>query len=351
MPKRNRGTLKHYFEKGSLPTQDQFQDLVDSMLNMVDEGFDKSPENGLEISSLGNYDGLINFCRNNDSNHPLWSIRYDPSKAKLLIVNREKKSVLTLDPDGRVGVNTQDPQWQLDVEGVVSSKGRIGAYEEGYVPAKENGLEISSLGNYDGLINFCRNNDSNHPLWSIRYDPSKAKLLIVNREKKSVLTLDPDGRVGVNTQDPQWQLDVEGVVSSKGRIGAYEEGYVPANGKWHRITKELSGCQAFEVMAGAGKKKTGRYALMHAFAMNTFNPKGWFFNLFNLKKRIRYHQAYYRSFGNKLKLRWVGENRKYYLEIRSNGDYGEGIRIRYHMTNLWFDEDMSESWLSSENGK
>lgn len=253
MAKRNRSTLKHFFQKGSLPTEHHFGDLIDSTLNMVDEGFDKSPEHGLEISPIGNHKGLISFFRN-------------------------------IDPKT--------------------------------------------------------------PIWSIRFDPNDAKLVIVNEAQRHILTLDPQGKIGIGQPNPEWQLDVDGVLATKGRIGAYAQGSVPANGQWHRITEELSGCHAFEVMAGVGKKRTGNYALMHAFAVNTYNPTGWFFNFLNLKKRIRYDQAYYRTLGNKLKLRWTGQQRKYFLELRSNSDYGEGIRIRYSLTNLWFDEEMSESWSS-----
>lgn len=30
--------------------------------------------------------------------------------------------------------------------------------------------------------------------------------------------------------------------------------------------------------------------------------------------------------------------------MKSNSDYGDGVKIRYYLTQLWFDEDMSESW-------
>ena len=92
-----------------------------------------------------------------------------------------------------------------------------------------------------------------------------------------------------------------------------------------------------------GKKSTGNYALMHAIAMNAFHPQGILFNFLNFKRRIKCHQAYYRSLGNKLKLRWAGEMRNYYLELKSNANYGDGVTIRYSLTNLWFDEDMRES--------
>jgi len=258
MAKRNRITLKHFFRRGGLPTENQFRDLIDSTLNMVDEGFDKSAENGLEISPLGDKPSLLSFFKSADATAPAWTIRYDENREKLLI-------------------------------------------------------EI----------------------------PGETPLL----------SFSPRRYVGIHKADPAYALDVDGVVASQGRVGNYAEGRVPADGQWHVIVDKLSGCNAFEVMAGTGKKRSGHYALMHAFALNTFHPKGWLFNFLNLKRRITYHQAYYRSLRSKLKLRWrpVNEQSKwrpfgsYRLELRSNRDYGPDIYIRYHVSRLWFDEFMDET--------
>jgi hypothetical protein len=249
MARRNRDTLKAFFKKGALPSEEQFHDFIDSVLNTIDEGFSKSPEKGYEISSVGNYDRLITFSRNDQ---PMWVVRYDEGHQTLLFQHLQGATLpLALAESGHVGVNQKEPAWPLDVGGVIRAEGRIG-------------------------------------------------------------------------------------------VTVTKETTVPADGAWHDITNELSGCQAFEVMAGVGKPRTGKYALMQAVAINTFNPKGLFFNFLNLKKRIRYHQAYYRSFTDKLKLRWFGTNQKYTLQLRSNSDYGDGVQIRYYLTRLWFDEDMSE---------
>ena len=77
--------------------------------------------------------------------------------------------------------------------------------------------------------------------------------------------------------------------------------------------------------------------------MNTFNPDGWLFNFLNLKKKIKYHQAYYLMRGNRIKLRWHTEKDGYYLQMRTACNYRDDTRIRYYLTNLWFDEEMSES--------
>ena len=256
MAKRNRDTLKHFFRKGSLPSEDQFHDLIDSAVNQIDEGFDKSPDNGLEITPVGSGDSLISFFRSRAPERPIWSINYS--------------------------------------------------------------------GTGDGLF---FNNQTHH------FTP---------------LVLSPDGKVGINNKTPKWDLDVDGVIAATGRIGVYRQGLVPADGEWHNLTDELSGVHAFEIIAGAGKIKTGRYALIHAFALNCFNPFGWFFNFLNRKKAIDSRQAYYRSMSDKLKLRWHGVNKKYYLQVKSNSDYGDGTQISYYLTRLWFDEDMSSSWRSPE---
>jgi len=257
MAKRNRKTLKNFFGKGALPTQENFADLIDSSLNLVDEGFDKSAEKGLEISSIGNHDGLISFSRNNDWQNPLWSISYDQDLDTLRFNNLKQQSTpLSFDPQGRVGINTSKPAWDLDVQGNISSKGRAGS---------------------------CQPDD-----------------------------------------------------------------FVDADGKWHDITGKLNGCHGFEVVAGVGLKKSGKYALIQAIALNTFHPKGWLFNFLGLKRRIKSQQAYYRSKGDKLKLRWHGLEDGYTLQIRTNSSYGQDVQIRIFLTRLWFDEDMGDCLKDKE---
>ena len=252
MAKRRRSTLKHFFRKGALPSADQFGDLIDSVVNQVDDGFDKTPSNGLEISTLGAYDSLISFFRQSRSEQALWTIGYDEERDKLLF----KK----LDP-----------------------------VERPY----------------------------------------------------TVLSLSPEGKVGINRKDPAHELDVDGFISCSGRIGvATNERAVAADGHWHDITETLTGCHALEIIAGVGKRKTGRYALMHAVALNAYNPTGWLFNFLKRKNRIRCQHAYYNARGDKLQLRWTGRDRNYTLQLRTRCDYGEGICVRYYITRLWSDAAM-----------
>lgn len=274
MAKRNRSTLRNYFRVGAMPSAEHFADLVDSSINKLEEGFDKTPEDGFKVSSLEDNAKLVSFYRDTAPNVSLWSISYDARIDSLLFHHQDQT---------KTGETAAEP----------------------------------------------------------------------------VLSMTQQGRVGVNTVAPAQALDVNGVVKSIGRMGTQPlpDQNVPADGQWHNITELLEGCHALEVVAGVGIKRKGRYALLRAVALNTCNPTGFWSKLFNWKNPIKCQQAYYKSSADKLNLRWVAAEhdgdssaayRPYYLQARSNTDYGEGYFIRYHITQLWFDDYMLEGHVSPD---
>jgi hypothetical protein len=132
---------------------------------------------------------------------------------------------------------------------------------------------------------------------------------------------------------------------SKPSDKASEKSPVLADGEWHYITDPLEGCQGFEVMAGVGgAPRSGRYALLHAIALSTFNPaRGWFSFLRRDRKKIRTTEAYFSGRCDRLELRWLGtsgDGALYRLAIRSRCHYGAGVKIQFHITQLWFDAHM-----------
>ncbi|MBI1395200.1 MAG: hypothetical protein GC151_04400 [Betaproteobacteria bacterium] len=272
----NRATLRNYFKSGKLPTEDHFADLIESTLNMVDEGYRKSPEHGVEISALGSANALVSFYTQRDPNTVQWSIAYgadtgDAGGKRLVFAARDSgesgPGVMSLDPLGRVGLGNDSPSYTLDVNGVIRSAGRIGGYEPGH-----QGLDAA------------------------------------------------------------------------GQRSEYEKSPVAADGKWHDITGWLSGCQGFEVVAGVGDRQgRGRYALLHAIALNTFNPSRSLLDLLWPRRKIRAHEAYFSSRCDRLELKWEGahgRDARYRLMIRTRCPYSDGRRIQYFLTRLWFDPDM-----------
>ncbi|WP_109832613.1 hypothetical protein [Reichenbachiella versicolor] len=240
MSLQNRETLRKYFRKGNLPSEQNFNDLIDSYLNKVDDGVSKSIDDGLMLSPIG-----------------------DSSK----------------------------------------------------------------------LMSFYRSIEEKSAAWSIDIDRGTSDLHFKNHRGKEVVTFRENGDVGINKKDPESALDVAGVVSSQGRKGTAYHGKIPGDGKWHPIVESLRGCYAFEVVAGVGKQKTGKYSLLIANALSTYGKS---------KSKIKIVQAYYGSRGHKLQLRWKGDIYDQRLEIRSRINYGEGFNIQFHISSLWHDPLMEE---------
>ncbi|MGC9419695.1 MAG: hypothetical protein ACP5EN_12065 [Rhodovulum sp.] len=274
MTKQDRTTLKSFFRDGALPTAEHFRDLIDSGVNQVEDGFSKTPTDGLELTSVG---------------------------ASLRVMSLYQ------------GLSSPAPSWVID----------HGETDQGQEP---------------GALHL-------RPMWGDTPPPVDAD---PDAPASAGLSLTRDGRAGVNVADPLWRLDVGGVARMAGRIGVTSETIpdVPADGDWHDITPALTGCQAFEVMAGAGGEVTeGRYALLHAIAMNAYHPRNPILNWLFGRRRIRAQTAVYGSYADRLRLRWVAADERHHfrLQLRSNADYGADKRIRYYLTRLWFDTRMEGS--------
>ena len=267
MAQKDRKTLEAKFENGKMPSQADFADLIDSTLNLIDDGFEKTIEDGLKIFQL--HDGkliegkLMSFYKSMSTLNAMWFVGIDQATTNLSFGNKNNPHILTLRSADNTGA-----------------------------------------------------------------EPGSAAM----------------DSVGINTDNPRYELDVAGTIASHGRVGRRGELPVPADGNWHDITKPLTGCQAFEVVAGVGGKDgDGKYALMHAFALNTYNDKS----------HITYHQAHYGAKCNRLELRWERganiENFEYTLQLRVESSYGDKIWVNYYITRLWHDPEMYESEKESES--
>lgn len=266
MPARNRDTLKYFFSDGAMPSADMFADLIDSMVNMEEEGFRKTAQHGLEISNKDSYETLLSFFRQQQPDTPVWQFRFNGND---LVLSR--------------------------LDGQETSE-----------------QEISGKENYS--LNFGIHN--NQPA------------------------------LGVGVQKPKDCLHLSGYVRAAGRRGSVssETTRPPADGDWHTIAGPFKGCQVIEVVARAKSSSRRRYAVMHAIATHTQSPaRNDLFQWLRLRNPIRYTQAFYDSYLHRLKLRWRpgSERGEYFLQIRTNWDYGADSVIDFHIANLWSDTDFS----------
>lgn len=266
MTKRNRDTLKKRFGDGEMPSAGDFGDLIESVLNIHDDGIAHNERDGLRLTQIGGSDRVLSLYSAVEEESTAWAFGLDGHDARL-----------TLDAALRGGA--RDEMGTDDADG--------------------GGYAVLTLLAPDGAARG-------------------------------------DGRVGINTRHPRHQLEVDGVVASSGRVGAAGARPAPADAEWHTIGGPYQGCTALEVTAGAGRRDSGKYALMHAFALRTFDAKG----------EITCHQAHYGSRRHRLQLRWLDDKAvpgNYYLQLRVGCAYGGNTRIRYHMTSLWLDPRMDGS--------
>jgi len=307
----NRNTLKKYFSEGARPTWKQFESLIDSMLNIPDDGFSKTPKNGIQVRPIGDYRRVLSFFGKAQTEDPDWSIGLEPSTGSLNFVGNVHEP-----PPPPLKERPKGEQAEVVRVGIHPPAG----WTKPFAPPF-NGEGIS-------------------------------------KPDAEVLTLTSGGNVGIRISDPGSRLDVDGTVRSRGRAG--QPGWILADGKWHAITEVLGGCRAFEIVAGVGLagQKKGRYALLHAFALNTFNPTGFLDWFFPGRRGIRSTDSWYLSRGDRLKLRWTsvdGAPHQYQLEMKSLSSYmaennQRDVRIRFSITELWFDPTM-ESSLEDGSGK
>jgi len=220
----------------------------------------------------------------------------------------------------------------------------INKQDDGFSKDDENGLILSSRGDSKKFVTLFKNIDDLSPFFHIEKDEQEiaglrlkpANNIAEEQEDKNSFFFHENGNLGIGTRstDP-YKLQVKGFAGMEGRVGTFLQGEVPADGKWYSVIEELNNCQAFEVIARTGKKGSGKFAILHAYALSAFG---------NSSSKIRKVSAHFGSFWNgafwnKIGIRWESKNtHNYALQLRTNRNYGHGVSVFYKVTKLWDDE-------------
>lgn len=118
------------------------------------------------------------------------------------------KELLRITTSGYVGVGTTDPKSKLDVNGSISNKDIINCYQDGTV----NRLTMRMVDNV-GMVYAFNESESGY------------KKLLIGRNDGTTITIAENGNVGIGTYYPQYKLDVNGVIQSKGIVIGNEINY------------------------------------------------------------------------------------------------------------------------------
>ncbi len=116
MPSKNRQELYDLFVTGSKPTQDDFADLIDSMVNSADDGIGAAEKGEpMEIVEQGTQDRLLDFS--SVKGNPVWRVGAQANgKNGLNIATADEKSrVFIRKENGCIGINNSAPQAKLHV--------------------------------------------------------------------------------------------------------------------------------------------------------------------------------------------------------------------------------------------
>jgi len=128
-----------------------FEHLVDSSLNIKDDGIDVSNEFGLSITPRGSSRKLLSFFEKiSDRTSPMWSMSYEDKK-DMQGINFQEAGVsrLFLQNGGNIGVNNANPNFEFDVNGLVAAKGYVGSFAKGTCYADGKWHTITALRDID----------------------------------------------------------------------------------------------------------------------------------------------------------------------------------------------------------
>lgn len=108
--RKTRETLKGYFKKGGVPTEQQFAELIDSMSNIVEDGQVRRTPDGWAFHPT--HGGSLNLDLFTDTaetsgTKPAWRLRVTDTK-KLLILNENEETVLEMDQDKHVTLSDEE---------------------------------------------------------------------------------------------------------------------------------------------------------------------------------------------------------------------------------------------------
>jgi hypothetical protein len=156
LKRKSRTKLYSFFLKGRIPVQEDFEQLIDSNLNLYDDKVlrhrhEKGGNAHLAVGA-GTDGELLSFYTNIDEDtKPKWEVDLNKEQDGLEFKSGEK-SVLFLQEEGKVGIGTHLPKHTLEVEGSLGARHRVGTLASGTVPA--DGQWHSIMKGLDGLNAF-----------------------------------------------------------------------------------------------------------------------------------------------------------------------------------------------------
>jgi hypothetical protein len=162
MSNKTRAKLKKLFSNGSMPSQVDFADLIDSNINPIDDGFNITPEGGIQVAPTDSRVFASVYAEKGEMIRAKWRFEIDDTGNHFLLSNnienndpgdesnaedsqQEKASGPIVSISGReekIGISKAVPEYTLDINGTVASSARLGTYKTGFADANSKWQDI-----------------------------------------------------------------------------------------------------------------------------------------------------------------------------------------------------------------
>ena len=135
-----RDDLENLFKDGNIPREADFKSLIDSMINIPDDGFSKNKKNGFEIKLTDQkYQKFISFFKDVNDFNIFFSIEKDKDSSVIILrpgipeaeeTEKTATAGFYFGKDGKMGIGKKaEPYLHLDTNGFAGMKGRVGTYK------------------------------------------------------------------------------------------------------------------------------------------------------------------------------------------------------------------------------
>lgn len=252
MPAQSREQLKKYFRNGALVREEYFADLIDSTVNKISDKVEPTSDSGLGLAPSDTGKRYLSFFRDavsEKNNTPSFIVHAVGNQQEMLSIGipatkkEELKSVMAFKTvtnsmgvtNARIGINTINPLCDLEVNGSIGMRNRIGRYYDStidYNQVKADGHWHKILTNLSGFTSFEIISAVNEP--DGKYAMYYTVLTIAKESNKRISA--------INQQYKWWwqRLQMRCVVERKGVYGIEIRTAVKYNGSpiiYNRITR------------------------------------------------------------------------------------------------------------------
>ena len=228
---KNRSTLRNFFLRGLIPRQEHFADLIESTVNILDDGLQKQDGGALAIqASQDDQQDAILLFQSFDDDQAHWRIRLNNGlqdasrRLGLNFTNGTGHSSLYIDrASGNVGINNASPTTELEVIGTMKAVGDLVVDNNDHI-----GTGIRLLGNEPGLLlgtNRAALGYVTDHGWGedvavgdivLRADQDRNVFLSGGHQSTQLMVEGSTGNIGIGRDELRAKLDVEGKIMAKG---------------------------------------------------------------------------------------------------------------------------------------